>query len=59
MPAKIVVPVPALTKFPLVPDITPLYVVSLLLPPAVSVKLPRAMLPAPAIEPTVSLAPSV
>ena len=50
------VPLPALTILPFVPEITPLKVVlALLLPPEVSVLLPRVILPAPAIEATVSL----
>ena len=52
---KVVVPVPTLVKPPS-PDITPLKVVSVFNPPAVRVNaLPTTMLPAPAIEPTVSL----
>ena len=48
------VPLPALTILPFVPEITPLKV-WLLLSPEVNVLLPRVILPAPAIEATVSL----
>ena len=59
LPENVVVPVPALAKLP-APDITPLNVVLVLSAPAVSVNpLPSAMLPAPAIEPTVSLLPTL
>ena len=55
MPVNVVVPVPVFTKLPS-PEITPLKVVSVFRPPAVSVTpLPTTMVPAPAIEPTVSL----
>ena len=55
---NVVVPVPVFTKAP-EPDIAPLNVVLVFKPPAVSVKpLPSTMLPAPAIEPTVSVLPT-
>ena len=54
-PLKVKVPLPALIRLPFEPEITPLKVVFALLPPAVSVLLPRVILPAPAIEATVSL----
>jgi hypothetical protein len=53
-PEIVNVPEPALVRPPL-PDMTPLYVVAELSPPAVRVAEPRVMLPAPEMEPTVSL----
>jgi len=56
-PLKVKVPEPVFVTA-LLPDITPLYVVDVLSPPAVNVLAasdPRLIEPAPAIEPTVSL----
>ena len=59
VPAKVSWPVPALISVP-GPLITPLKVVDVLLPPAVSVVVfPKVTLPAPAREPIVSLTPIV
>ena len=55
LPVKVSVPLPALTILPFDPEITPLKVVLASLPPEVNVLLPRVILPAPAIEATVSL----
>ena len=55
-PLNVKAPLPNLTILPFVPEITPLKVVLALLPPEVNVLLPRVILPAPAIEATVSLA---
>src|SRR5438067_2331610 len=54
-PDKVSVPVPVLTRPP-VPLITPENVVEAFVPPLVSANDPRSMLPAPAMEPTVSAA---
>ena len=56
-PLRLSVPLPLLISPP-VPLMVPETVVSLLLPPEVSVELPRLMLPAPEIEPTRSLEPN-
>ena len=55
-PDRVKTPVPTFVRPP-APDIAPLKVVLAWLPPAVKVALPRVMLPAPAMEPTVSAKP--
>ena len=54
-PLSVNAPLPTFTILPLEPEITPLKVVFALLPPEVNVLLPRVILPAPAIEATVSV----
>ena len=58
LPVSASVPLPVLTTDPL-PKMSPLNVVLVLSPPAVSVRLPRCTVPAPASEPIVSLPPRV
>ena len=50
-------PEPALVNAPLVPEMTPENVVEVLSPPAVNTPAPKVMLPAPAMDPTVSELP--
>ena len=58
VPDRVKVPLPVFVNPP-APESTPLYVVLVLAPPAVSVNPPFTMLPAPAIDPTVSAPPRV
>ena len=51
-------PLPVFVNPP-APESTPLYVVLVFAPPAVSVNPPFTMLPAPSIDPTVSAPPKV
>ena len=54
VPVRVQVPAPVLVMPPL-PDIAPLKLVLVPRPPVVSMPAPRAMLPAPATEPALSL----
>ena len=52
-PVRVSVPLPTLTSWPPLPEITPLTVVERLLPPTVSWFEPREKVPPPSIEPAV------